>query len=203
MSLGSIREHGSPSTRGSRGQMLVEWIVGMGIGLTLLLSVVSIFSLELQTLRDAVWRQRRERDAQDLMAHLRRELRRAGLSNGAARTAEHEAVTLEGSGSTLQVHYRSDPTDSARATGRSTFRMTGKAMQWRTPSTGGFQQLTDPQVQGLKGWAVVIRAVEGCGVVMDIAVQMEATTTGAAASARRAVARRRNEGGVSCAMGTG
>lgn len=221
MSRGRISMGRSPSIPQRRGQMLVEWLVGMAIGITLLAAVVSLFSMELRTLREAVWRQRRDRDAQDLMAHLRRELRRAGQSNGQPRSADHEALMLEGSGSGLQVHYRSDSVDPMRATGRSNFRMAGRSMQWRTPSTGGFQQLTDPQLQGLQGWSVTIRAVAGCGTLVDIAVQLDTSATApsvtsvtsvtspassasvTAGTTRHIVARRRNEGGAACVTGMG
>lgn len=191
----------------SRGHVLVEWMVAMAIGMTLVMAAVAVFSQQLHALRETVWRQRRERDLQETLEHLRRELRRAGMSLGTARTVEHDAIVVEGSGSSLQAHYRSDAADPSRPVGRSSFRISQRALQWRTPSTGGFQQLSDPQLLPMNGWAVQIRSSsDPCRSLVQITVQIHTQPSvksrwladSPLLRSHGLLVRRRNEGGSSC-----
>lgn len=177
-----------------RGQALLEWMIGAAIGLTLVMASASVFTEQLRTLRETVLRQRRERDLQDVMEHLRRELRRAGLSHDVARTADHDAILLEGGSASLQLHYRSDSADPTRATGRSTVRLQQKALQWRTPSTGGFQQLLDPQLLPLAGWNVRSQTTEPCRSRLTVVVNLGPPN----GDHRQMVVRRRNEASPDC-----
>lgn len=175
------------------GQTLVEWMIGAAIGLILVMAAAAVFTEQLHALRETVWRQRRERDLQDVLEHLRRELRRAGLSLE-TRTPDHDAILLEGAPASLQVHYRSDPADPTRATGRSTFRLQQKALQWRTPSTGGFQQLTDPQLQPVRDWTVQIQATEPCRSRLIVSINLGAPSE----FRHQMIVRRRNEAALAC-----
>lgn len=157
--------------RNDRGHALVEWVIGAAVGLGLAMTAVTVFTQQLQVLRESILRQQQARDHHDLGQHLRRELRRAGFSHEDVRTAEHQALTLEGTGAALQIHYRSDPADPTRqalSPGPSSLRVSQRTLQWRTPHTGGFQSLHDPQTLALPGWSAVPAVTADCHHLLTV-----------------------------------
>lgn len=202
------------SRKAHRGHALVEWVIGSAVGLGLALAAVTVFTQQLMVLRESILRQQQERDHQDLGQHLRRELRRAGFSREDARTVEHLGLTLEGTGAALQIHYRSDPADPARPSGPSSLRVSQRTLQWRTPHTGGFQSLHDPQTLALPSWSATPTMTTDCRHVLTVELPWERlgspTNLGRTAAAaptsalqdapQTLVIRRRNAGTQPCGL---
>lgn len=136
------------------GRALLEALIGVAAGTVLVSAALSLHLAQLQASREALHRQRQSRDAQDLLELLRREIRRAGYTREGVLTAEQQAIVLEGSPGALQLHYRSDPIETDRPTGRASFRLAQGVMQWRTPATGGYQSLLDAQSLAMQAWTV-------------------------------------------------
>lgn len=176
------------------GRALLEALIGAATGAALVSSALSVYLMQFHAVREALQRQRQTRDAQDLLEHLRREIRRAGHVREGGLTTEQQAITQDGTPSSLQVHYRSDPVESDRPTGRASFRLAQGVMQWRTPSTGGYQQLLDAQSLALRSWALQPEPSPGdCAQPVRIRFQGTGVDT-----AWETLVQRRNHGVMPC-----